>query len=652
MLLQLKDIQKNIGAEEILQNISFILEEKEKAALVGVNGAGKTSVFRILTGQWQPDGGAITKPANINIGYLPQLAETDPNLLESIPTGNTLYEVLDAVFEPLKKIETEIRNLEQLMATQTGDDLDISLKRYDNLVSRFEAAEGYSTASRVRGVLKGLGFTESQWVQPFYELSGGQKTRALLGRLLLERPSLMLLDEPTNHLDIESVAWLEEYLRSVPSAVILISHDRYFMDKVATKTIEIENKKSTVYNGNYTYFAEKKARDRQLAEKHFAEQQKVIKHHEEVIKTLRSYSTEAAMIRAKSREKMLDKIERLDKPTNAPMNMRLRLTPKIQSGNDVLTIEGLSMAFGDKHLFSNISFEIKKGDRIALIGPNGIGKTTLLKILMNELTPISGRVREGVNLRTGYYDQAQDHLSENKTIFQELADTYPRLTQTEIRTVLGAFVFIGDDVYKPISALSGGERGRVALSKIMLAGANFLILDEPTNHLDLYSKEILEDALKEFTGTILYISHDRYFINHTATMVLEMEPTGIRRYHGNYDYYLEKKAEEKELAELNSVSEETNTINLPPANKKEERQRKKEQETAARRRNTQILRLEAEITKKELEIAICDTRLIDDAVSRDATAAAEIYNEKTALEEALAILYDEWAKLNDDTNLK
>jgi len=652
VLLQLKDIQKNIGAEEILQNISFILEEKEKAALVGVNGAGKTSVFRILTGQWQPDGGAITKPANINIGYLPQLAETDPNLLESIPTGNTLYEVLDAVFEPLKKIETEIRNLEQLMATQTGDDLDISLKRYDNLVSRFEAAEGYSTASRVRGVLKGLGFTESQWVQPFYELSGGQKTRALLGRLLLERPSLMLLDEPTNHLDIESVAWLEEYLRSVPSAVILISHDRYFMDKVATKTIEIENKKSTVYNGNYTYFAEKKARDRQLAEKHFAEQQKVIKHHEEVIKTLRSYSTEAAMIRAKSREKMLDKIERLDKPTNAPMNMRLRLTPKIQSGNDVLTIEGLSMAFGDKHLFSNISFEIKKGDRIALIGPNGIGKTTLLKILMNELTPISGRVREGVNLRTGYYDQAQDHLSENKTIFQELADTYPRLTQTEIRTVLGAFVFIGDDVYKPISALSGGERGRVALSKIMLAGANFLILDEPTNHLDLYSKEILEDALKEFTGTILYISHDRYFINHTATMVLEMEPTGIRRYHGNYDYYLEKKAEEKELAELNSVSEETNTINLPPANKKEERQRKKEQETAARRRNTQILRLEADIVKKELEIAICDTRLIDDAVSRDATAAAEIYNEKTALEEALAILYDEWAKLNDDTNLK
>ena len=647
MLLQLKDIQKNIGAEEILHNISFILEEREKAALVGVNGAGKTSVFRILTGQWQPDEGAITKAPHLNIGYLPQLAETDPTLLESIPAGNTLYEVLDAVFEPLKKMETEIRSIEQRMAQESAETLEASLKRYDNLTSRFEAAEGYSTSSRVRGVLKGLGFTEDQWKQPFYELSGGQKTRALLGRLLLERPTLMLLDEPTNHLDIESVAWLEEYLKNVPSAVILISHDRYFMDKVATKTIEIENKRSTVYNGNYTYFAEKKARDRQLAEKHYAEQQKVIKHHEEVIRTLRSYSTEAAIIRAKSREKLLDKIERIDKPTNAPMSMRLRLTPKIQSGNDVLTIEDLSMSFGEKHLFSDLSFEIKKGDRIALIGPNGIGKTTLLKILMGELTPKSGRIREGVNLRTGYYDQAQDHLNEEKTIFQELADTYPRLTQTEIRTVLGAFVFIGDDVYKPISALSGGERGRVALSKIMMAGSNFLILDEPTNHLDLYSKEILEEALSEFTGTILYISHDRYFINHTATMILEMEPTGLRRYYGNYDYYLEKKAAEKELAELDAF-EESKSPDTVPTTRKEEYQRKREQESAARRKNTQIQRLEAEIAKTEAAINDCDTRLNDEATSRDAKAAAEIFHEKTTLEEALSILYDKWANLSDE----
>jgi len=645
VILQLKDIQKHIGVEEILNDISFILEKKEKAALVGVNGAGKTSVFRVITGQWQPDAGQLTRPSGTTIGYLPQLAETDPALMESIPTGNTLYDVLDAVFEPLKKMESEIREIEQKMTTQTGEELDTSLKRYADLTARFETAEGYSTASRVRGVLKGLHFTEDQWQQKFGELSGGQKTRALLGRLLLESPDIMLLDEPTNHLDIESVAWLEDYLKSSKSAVLLISHDRYFMDKVVTKTIEIENKKSMVYNGNYTYFAEKKARDRILAEKQFAENQKIIKHHEEVIKTLRSYSTEAAIIRAKSREKLLAKIERVDKPENTPTNMHLRLTPKINSGNDVLTIEGLSMAFGEKHLFSNVSFEVKKGDRIALIGPNGIGKTTLLKILMKELRPKSGRINEGVNVRIGYYDQAQDHLNDSKTIFQELADTYPRLTQTEIRTVLGAFVFIGDDVFKPISALSGGERGRVALAKIMLAGANLLILDEPTNHLDLYSKEILESALREFTGTLLYISHDRYFINHTATMVLEMEPTGLKRYYGNYDYYVDKKAEalamEEEIAE--SVPETTQA----PTSNKEEYQRKKEQDAAIRRKKSQLEKLEAQIGKLEAQIAECDTRLSDEAISRDAHAAAEIYGEKTKLDAELAILYDNWANLSE-----
>jgi len=644
VILQLKDIQKNIGAEEILNNITFILEEKEKAALVGVNGAGKTSVFRVITGQWQPDEGNITHPQGLNIGYLPQLAETDPNLLESIPKGHTLYEVLDAVFEPLKKIESEIRTIEQRMTTQTGSDLDASLERYSTLTTRFEAADGYSAASRVRGVLKGLNFTEDQWKQPFTELSGGQKTRALLGRLLLESPDIMLLDEPTNHLDIESVAWLEEYLRSSKSAVILISHDRYFMDKVVTKTIEIERKRSTVYNGNYSYFVDKKARDKALAEKQFAENQKVIKHHEEVIKTLRSYSTEAAIIRAKSREKLLAKIERVDKPASDPTSMRLRLTTKITSGHDVLSVEGLSMAFGKKHLFSNVSFEVKKGDRIALIGPNGIGKTTLLKILMGELTPIKGRIREGVNVRPGYYDQAQDHLDDSKNIFQELADTYPRLSQTEIRTVLGAFVFIGDDVFKPISALSGGERGRVALAKIMLAGANFLILDEPTNHLDLYSKEILEEALKEFTGTILYISHDRYFINHTATMILEMEPTGLKRYYGNYDYYVEKKAEELAMAEGIALA---NPAPETPANNKEEYQRKKEQDAATRRKKAQLEKLEAQIAKAEAQIAEYENRLNDEQVSTNAQAAGEIFAEKTALEEELAILYDKWANMSD-----
>jgi len=678
VLLQLKSIQKNIGAQTILGDISFILEAKEKAALVGVNGAGKTSVFRVLTDQWQPDEGTIIKSPNISIGYLPQLAETDPSL-STIPTGQTLYEVLDAVFEPLKQIESQIREVEKQMATKSDSELETLLSRYAVLTSRFEAADGYSSASRVRGVLKGLGFTDQQFTQPFIELSGGQKTRALLGRLLLESPALMLLDEPTNHLDIESVAWLEDYLRSSQSAVILISHDRYFMDRVVTKTIEIERKVSTVYNGNYTYFAEKKARDRVLAQKHFNEQQKIIKHHEDVIKTLRSYATEAAIIRAKSREKLLAKIERLDKPENAPASMRLRLTPKINSGNDVLAVDSLSMAFGDKHLFKNVSFEVKKGDRIALIGPNGVGKTTLFKILMGEISAKAGRVREGVNVRTGYYDQAQDHLDENKTIFQELADTYPTLPQTDIRTVLGAFVFRGDDVFKPISALSGGERGRVALAKIMLAGSNFLMLDEPTNHLDLFSKEILEDALCEFTGTLLYISHDRYFINHTATLILEMGSTGIKEYHGNYDYYLDKKAAEKEMEETslaetagsavstnknvtnvsvtnsllsknvttNDLTNKTQT-NTSPVSNKDEYQRKKEQDAIERRKKSQIERIETEIATTEAQISNCESRLNDETISRDAQAAAEIYEEKTALEAELAILYDRWESLNEE----
>ena len=642
MILQLKDIQKNIGAEEILHNISFILEAKEKAALVGINGAGKTSVFRIITGQWQADEGDMIMSAGTTVGYLPQLAETDPNLLESIPTHSTLYDVLDSVFVPLKKMEAEIRSIEACMTTQTGEDLSISMDRYSTLTARFEAADGYSAASRVRGVLKGLSFVNDQWEQPFAELSGGQKTRALLGRLLLESPDIMLLDEPTNHLDIESVAWLEEYLRSSRSAVILISHDRYFMDKVVTKTIEIERKVSTIYNGNYTYFAEKKACDRVLAEKHFAENQKTIKHHESVIRTLRSYSTEAAIIRAKSREKLLSKIERVEKPANDLANMKLRLEPKITSGHDVLTVEDLCMAFGEKHLFSNVSFDVKKGDRIALIGPNGIGKTTLLKILMKELVPISGGTHIGVNVRFGYYDQAQDHLSEEKNIFQELADAYPRLTQTEIRTVLGAFVFIGDDVFKPISALSGGERGRVALAKIMLAGANFLILDEPTNHLDLFSKEILEEALRDFTGTLLYISHDRYFINHTATCILEMEPTGLRKYIGNYDYYLEKKAEELAMLDM-----ETKNINVPVVNQKDEYIRKKELDAIARRKKTQLNNIETKIAKIEAQVNECEIKLNDEAISRDADAIGKIFTEKTCLEEELAILYDEWANISE-----
>ena len=648
MLLQLKDVQKAIGVEEILSSVSFIIEDKEKVALVGVNGAGKTSVFRLLTGEWQLDEGTITMSSSVRVGYLPQRSEDDNRAIEDDENrGRNLYEVLEGVFSHLKRMEADIRSLESEMAKLAGSGLEEALKRYDKLSVRFAEAGGYEAESRVKGVLRGLGFNESQWRQPFELLSGGQRTRALLGKLLLEKSDLLLLDEPTNHLDIESVAWLEEYLRGFPGAVLLISHDRYFIDKVVTKTIEIENKKSVVYNGNYSHFVKKKASDHALAEKHFSEQQKVIKHHEEVIKTLRSYKTEAAIIRAKSREKLLAKIERLDKPSEDPDKMRLRLAPRLNSGNDVLSVEELSMGFGELKLFSDVSFELKKGDRTALIGPNGIGKTTLLKILVGELTPLSGRVREGVNVRVGYYDQSHklSAESEAKTIFQELCDTYPRLTQTEIRTVLAAFMFIGDDVFKPISALSGGERGRVQLAKIMLAGANFLVLDEPTNHLDLFSKEILEEALREFTGTLVFISHDRYFINNTATRVLEMTDGGIVSYAGNFDYYVEKKAE---LSAMQNEASAAITDSKQVTSQKDDWRRKKEQESEVRRKKSRINKLEAEIAETEKMIAEYEINLEDDETARNAQAANDIYMKKTAAEEHLAGLYDEWASLNDE----
>ena len=632
--------------EEILNDITFTIEEKEKVALVGINGAGKTSVFRLLTGEWEADGGAISKINGMRLGYLPQLSEE-----ESFPsdddTGETLFEVLDKVFEPLKKIENEMRELEAKMSEPgiSEDILETVMKKYDQLSVRFQESGGFEMNSRVKGVLRGLGFVENQWEQMYSKLSGGEKTRALLGKLLLERADLLLLDEPTNHLDIDSVAWLEEYLKAFSGAVLIISHDRYFMDRVVTKTIEIEHKKSHVYNGNYSYFVEKKATDRLLAEKHFAEQQKIIKNHEEVIKRFRSWKTEKAMIRAKSREKMLDKIERLDKPAEDPDTMRLRLTPKLKSGNDVLNVEELAMGFNDKLLFEDVTFELKKGDRVALIGPNGIGKTTLLKIIVGQLVARAGRVREGVNVRIGYYDQAHSFAleSEEKSIFQELADTYPRLPQTEIRTLLAAFMFIGDDVFKPISALSGGERGRVQLAKIMLAGANFLILDEPTNHLDLFSKEILEEALREFTGTLLYISHDRYFINNTATKILDLTPAGLVSYAGNYDYYVEKKAA---LLTMGLLKEETaQQATSPQTSTKEDYLRRKEDEANTRKRKNRLEKLEKEIFEHETAINDCTQQLGTDAVGRNAQLAQEIYQKRIQLEDALGALYNEWASL-------
>ncbi|MCL2398520.1 MAG: ABC-F family ATP-binding cassette domain-containing protein [Defluviitaleaceae bacterium] len=629
MLITCNNLQKSFGTEEILHSVSFILEDKEKAAIVGVNGAGKTSVFRLLTKEWVPDGGEIIFATGIKIGHLPQIT--------TITSPLTLYEELDTVFEPLRVLEATIRKLESDMANQKGDVLEATMSKYSRLMSEFEEKRGYEATSRLKGVLKGLGFTESQWQQPIMSLSGGQQTRAALGKLLLSAPDVLLLDEPTNHLDISSIAWLEEYLREYKNGVLLISHDRYFLDRVTTKTIEIENKKATVYNGSYSFYAKHKAINRETALRHYLNQQKDIKRQEKIIQAYRARLTEKNYIRAKSREKLLDKMEKVDKPESLPEQMRLMLTPKIETGYDVLDVSNLSMAFGEKLLFKNASFSLKKGDKAALIGPNGIGKSTLFKIIMGQYAPPTGDIREGVHLRIGYYDQAGQNLSEEKNVFQELADTYPRLTQTEIRNVLAAFLFTGDDVFKLISQLSGGERGRVSLAKIMLGGANVLVLDEPTNHLDIFSKEILEKALSDFPGTVLFISHDRYFINSTATKILDLSIDGIVEYLGNYDYYLDKKAQVAAPSPSSVIATSaTDTSN------KNDWQAKKQAESAARKLENKKKRLEQSIQELENKIAACDAQLALDEIGRDAEKVTAIFTEKTVFEEELLKLYDEY----------
>jgi len=625
MLVTCNNLQKSFGTDEILHSVSFILEEKEKAALVGVNGAGKTSVFRLLTGEWSPDGGEITFGTGVHLGYLPQITGLESEL--------NLYDELNTVFEPLRKLEDNIRKLEKDMAGQEGSQLESTMNRYSRLMADFEAKRGYEANSRLVGVLKGLGFMEDQWQQPMRSLSGGQQTRAALGKLLLTAPDVLLLDEPTNHLDIDSISWLEDYLQSYTGGILLISHDRYFLDRVTGKTIEIENKKSSVYNGNYSFYAKHKAINRETALRQYINQQKDIKRQKEIILDYRSRATEKNYIRAKAREKLLEKVERVDKPESLPDQMRLMLKPKIETGYDVLKTENLSMAFDGKTIFENAGFDIKKGDKVALIGPNGIGKTTLFKILVGDCESPTGEIIKGVHLKIGYYDQASQNMAEDKTIFQEIADNYPRLSKQEIRNVLAAFLFTGDDVFKLIAQLSGGERGRVALAKIMLGGANFLILDEPTNHLDLFSKEILEQALRDFPGTVLYISHDRYFINRTATKLLEMSGSGLVEFLGNYDYYLEKK---QMPVIIDNVVKDGN---------KNDWQTKKEAESQARKQEARKKRLEQLIEETETKISDCDAQLATEEIGRDQAAAVEIFSQKTILEQALSELYDEYIAL-------
>lgn len=639
MILACKDISKSYGTDVILEKISFNLEEKEKAAIVGVNGAGKTTLFKIITDAISYDSGQLYIPKGTTIGYLEQNID--------IRSEKTIHEEMLSVFESVFKTEEKLREMELEMPNVPQKEYNSFMEQYSRLQHEFEESDGYSYQSRINGVLKGLGFTEEEYSQKVCTLSGGQKTRVFLGKLLLMKPDLLLLDEPTNHLDIESIQWLEDFLKGYTGSVLIISHDRYFLDKTVTKIIEIENRCSTVYNGNYSFFISQKEVIRAAQLKQYADQQKEIKHQEEVIKTLRQFNREKSIKRAESREKALNKMEKIEKPENLPEKMHFRLTPRIQSGNDVLSVDSLSMAFDSNKLFSNVTFEIKRGEKVAIIGPNGIGKSTLFKIILGELAPKSGKTTLGVNVYPGYYDQEHHELDDRNTIFDEIHNAYPNMTNGEIRSVLAAFVFTNDDVFKTIGTLSGGEKGRVSLAKIMLSKSNFLILDEPTNHLDMYSKEILENAINSYEGTVLYISHDRYFIDKTAERVIELSKDGVTQYLGNYSYYMEKKAERERLAAANATDmfASQSVKATAVSDSKADWLMQKEEQAKARKKANEIKKVEDEIEKTEARIAELDELLFTPEVNADTEKLKTLFDEKTVLETKLEDLYEKWEEI-------
>ncbi len=637
MILACKQLHKAYGIDVILEKITFHLEDREKAAIVGVNGAGKTTLFKVLTKEISHDAGEFYIRKDASLGYMAQNQEMSGD--------STIFDAMLAVFAHIIEAEKTLRQLELDMGSLTGQALTEKMEEYARLQHEFEQKDGYSYQSRIRGVLKGLGFLENDWSRPINQLSGGQKTRVFLGRLLLSKPDILLLDEPTNHLDIASIEWLEDFLRSYDGAVLIISHDRYFLDRIVTKVVEIEHKKSNVYNGNYSFYAVQKDLNQEIQQKAYDNQQRDLKRQEDVIKTLKSFNREKSIKRAESREKALAKVDRLDRPEALPDHMRLTLTPQVISGNDVIHTEDLSKSYGGNKIFQNVGFDVKRGEKAAIIGPNGVGKSTLFKMLLREVASDSGIVRFGTNVHVGYYDQEQQKLDDTKNIIDEIANTYPNLTTGQIRNVLAAFVFTGDDVFKPITALSGGEKGRVALAKIMLSKANLLMLDEPTNHLDMFSKEVLEEALSCYEGTVVYISHDRYFINKTAEKIIELTPDGVVQYAGNYDYYMEKKTERlREEAERNKANAcATTSIPANTTETKTDWLKQKEQQAADRKLANKIAKLEEEIEKTELAITKADEDMAE--ASSSYTKAQEIFEHKTKLEEHLEDLFMQWEEL-------
>ncbi len=657
MILACQNISKAFGVEQILKDISFHIEEKEKIAIVGINGSGKTTLLKIIMGEESADSGQVVLSKDTTVGYLSQH--------QDISFNNTVYAEMLETKKHIIEAEAKIRQLELDMKHADGEELERILETYNRLTSKYDRENGYAYESEITGVLKGLGFDKSDYDRHINTLSGGQKMRIALGRLLLTKPDIIILDEPTNHLDMNSIAWLEGFLASYAGSVIIVSHDRYFIDKIATKVIEIDNTKSIIYHGNYTYYANKRAQIRASQMKAYLNQQAEIKHQEEVITKLKQFNREKSIKRAESREKMLDKVERLEKPTEVASEMRLSLTPSVESGNDVLTITGLTKTFGMNNLFTGLDMEVKRGEHVALIGGNGTGKTTILKIINRLESKDDGNIALGSRVKIGYYDQEHQVLSLHKTIFEEISDAYPDLNNTKIRNVLAAFLFTGDDVFKKIGDLSGGERGRVSLAKLMLSPANFLILDEPTNHLDIQSKEILEEAIRNYTGTVLFVSHDRYFINRVSSRIIELKDKQLYSFIGDYDYYESHKENVYGVADnkanpFTSISGNANNtvtnndmassdnnsgINNNSTSSKEDYLKNKEEQARLRKRANDLKKTEARIAEVEALIEKLDEEINDPENATNSYKLGELAAKHEELDTELMELYEKFYEL-------
>lgn len=639
MILACNHINKAFAEETILSDATFHINEGERTALVGMNGSGKTTLLRIIVGELEADAGEVIHAKDTTLGYLPQQ--------QGYHSERSIYEELLAVKSDVIEMDAQIRSMEEEMTHLEGEELERLLNRYHRLQTAFEDGEGYTYKSKVLGVINGLGFGGESMHQCINHLSGGQKTRVALGKLLLTEPDLLILDEPTNHLDLESIRWLENYLSSYQGSVLVVSHDRYFLDRLADKIVEIDHGKVTTFPGDYTNYSKQKAALREAQIHRYYNQQQEIRHQEAVIEKLKSFNREKSIRRAESREKMLQKIERIEKPQEYERTMSFSLTPSVTSGNDVLSVTDFAKSFGDNHLFDSVSFEIKRGEKVAVIGQNGTGKTTLLKMIQGIVPVDSGTAVTGTNVEIGYYDQEHQVLHDDKTIFEEIQDDYPDLTHTTIRNVLAAFLFTGEDVFKPVRLLSGGEKGRVSLAKLMLSKANFLLLDEPTNHLDITSKEILEEALNNYTGTVLYVSHDRYFINRTATRILDLTGHMLLSYAGDYNYYLEK----KETVERRLLSDATDAKTPSPASDTEAKIEWQEQKKLAaqkRKKENEYHRVEQLITELEEEISQLDEELLRPEYACDAGKLTELTTKREQKEAALTDAMDQWEQLAED----